>query len=49
VLTYAQSFALVGLMLAVNLAIVALTVRALRKQARDFRRRSIRRTLEVIR
>jgi hypothetical protein len=48
-LTYTEAAAILAAMLAVNLAIVALTVRALRRQARDFRRRSIRRTLEVIR
>ena len=47
-LTLPQTAALLLGVLAVNLAIVALTVRALRKQAREYRRRSIRRTLEVI-
>jgi hypothetical protein len=46
-LTYPEALALIGLMLAANLGIIALSVRALRRQARENRVAQIRRVLGV--
>lgn len=47
-LTYPEAIALIALMLAANLSIIALSVRALRRQAREYRRREVVRRLSEV-